>query len=43
MESKVDKKWGKEISKSLTALYNRIGEEKCVPEEWGTYHNKISV
>ena len=35
MEIKVDKKRRKEISKSLTALYNRIEEEKCVSEEWG--------
>ena len=26
---------GKEMSKELTVLYNRIEEEKCVPEEWG--------
>ena len=27
------KNGGKEISKSLTVLYNRIEEEKCVTEE----------
>ena len=29
------KNGGKELSKSLTVLYNRIEKEKCVPEEWG--------
>ena len=29
------KNWGKEMCKSLPVLYNRIAEEKCVPEEWG--------
>ena len=35
MESRVDKKCGKEMSKSLTVLLNRIEKEKSVPEEWG--------
>ena len=29
------KNGGKEMSKSLTVLYKRIEEEKCVSEEWG--------
>ena len=26
--------WGKEMSKGLTVVCNRIEEEKCLPEEW---------
>ena len=35
------KNGGKDMSKSLTVLYNRIEEENCVPEEW--VHIKIKV
>ena len=37
------KNGGKEMNKSLTVLYNRTEEEKCVPDKMGTYHNKISA
>ena len=29
------KNGGKEMSKSLSVLYNRIEKEKCASEEWG--------